>query len=173
MHEVEHRIADKYRVNIINILIKSYIINAIKYEYSCPIPKDGPNIKSPEYFAIKAVDTSRARNETKEEDGEEYDQSSEAQKMMLGERNVGHFTHISIPFSPASPLKGAYICLEGKGSPTSSHLIFTFTSSKGEITAKKYEFPEKYVCIWYYLPIDLSDIILCEITGKGRYKQYF
>ncbi|GKT29149.1 hypothetical protein ADUPG1_001066, partial [Aduncisulcus paluster] len=126
-------------------------------EYSCPIPKDGPNIKSPEYFAIKAVDTSRARNETKEEDGEEYDQSSEAQKMMLGERNVGHFTHISIPFSPASPLKGAYICLEGKG----------------EITAKKYEFPEKYVCIWYYLPIDLSDIILCEITGKGRYKQYF
>ncbi|GKT35680.1 Serine/threonine-protein kinase/endoribonuclease IRE1/2-like protein [Aduncisulcus paluster] len=99
-------------------------------EECCPIPRDAPNIKSAEFPTIKAID------ETKEEGDEKYDQSSEAQDMMTGEWNDGQFTHISIPFSSSSPMKGAYICLSSYFSSDSppSHLIFTLTSSKGAKT---------------------------------------
>ncbi|GKT25904.1 hypothetical protein ADUPG1_013177 [Aduncisulcus paluster] len=132
----------------------------------CPIPRDALNIKSAEYPTIKAIDG------TKEEGDEKYDQSSYAQKMVKGEHNDGQFTDISIPFSSSSPMKGAYICLYRYLSPP-SHLIFTLTSSKGDKTSKKYEFPEFYRFHWYFLPIDLSDVVLCEITGKGRKEECF
>ncbi|GKT31177.1 hypothetical protein ADUPG1_005783, partial [Aduncisulcus paluster] len=80
------------------------------YQYCCPIPRDSPNIKGAEFPTIKAIDG------TKEEGDEEYDQSAEAQDMMKGVDNDGHFTHISIPFSSSSPMKGAYICLRGDSS---------------------------------------------------------
>ncbi|GKT20111.1 hypothetical protein ADUPG1_011651 [Aduncisulcus paluster] len=54
-----------------------------------------------------------------------------------------------------------------------SHLIFTLTSSKGEKTSKKYEFPGFEGFHWHFLPVDLPDVVLCEITGKGREKEYF
>ncbi|GKT15984.1 hypothetical protein ADUPG1_010830 [Aduncisulcus paluster] len=137
-------------------------------ERCCPIPRDATNIKSASFSTIKAI------NETKEEGDREYDQSSKAQKMMRGEDNYGQYTHISIPFSSTSPMKGAYICLYGNSyySPP-SHLIFTLTSSKGDKTSKKYEFPEFEGHHWYFLPVDLPDVVLCEITGKGRRKEYF
>ncbi|GKT21938.1 hypothetical protein ADUPG1_012020 [Aduncisulcus paluster] len=134
--------------------------------YCCPIPGDAPNIKSATFPTIKAIDG------TEEEGDKKYDQSFEAQIMMKGECNDGHFTHISIPFSSSSPMKGAYICLDGDSSPP-SHLIFTFTSSKGDKTSKKYEFPGFYGWHWYFLPVDLPDVVLCEFTGKGRYSKYF
>ncbi|GKT32705.1 hypothetical protein ADUPG1_006789, partial [Aduncisulcus paluster] len=137
--------------------------------HCCPIPGDAPNVKSAEFTAIEAID------ETKEEGDKEYDQSSKAQGMMKGESNYGYFTHISIPFSSSSPMKGAYICLDGgylMPSPP-SHLIFTLTSSKGDKTSKKYKFPEFKDHRWYFLPVDLPDVVLCEITGKGRYREYF
>ncbi|GKT28269.1 hypothetical protein ADUPG1_000547 [Aduncisulcus paluster] len=128
-----------------------------------PIPGDAPNIKSAELPTIKAIGIH-------EIDQQLHDQSSSAQLMMKGELNHGHFTHISIPFSSSSPMKGAYICLKVHLPP--SHLIFTLTSSKGEKTSKKYEFPgiisgfdQRYH--WYFLPVDLSDVVLCEITGRG------
>ncbi|GKT19365.1 hypothetical protein ADUPG1_011488, partial [Aduncisulcus paluster] len=136
------------------------------YRYCCPIPGDSTNIKSAEFPAIEAIDG------TKEESDKEYDQSSNAQKMMKGECNAGHFTHISIPFSSSSPMKGAYICLWDFTSPP-SHLIFTLTSSKGDKTSKKYKFPEFKDHRWYFLPVDLPDVVLCEITGKGRRKECF
>ncbi|GKT35945.1 hypothetical protein ADUPG1_009001, partial [Aduncisulcus paluster] len=140
-------------------------------EVCCPIPRDSPNIKSTEFSTIKAIDG------TKEEGGydKKYDQSSDAQKMMKGEYHAGHFTHISIPFFSSSPMKGAYICLLCGFSWTSppSHLIFTFTSLKGEKTSMKYEFPEFEEYRWYFLPVDLPDVVLCEITGKGREEKYF
>ncbi|GKT35700.1 hypothetical protein ADUPG1_008804 [Aduncisulcus paluster] len=135
-------------------------------EWCCPIPRDSPNIKSSEFPSIKAI------NETKEEDDEEYDQSVEAQDMMKGEVNNGHFTHISIPFSSSSQMKGAFICLNGLIS-TPSHLIFTLTSSKGDKTSKKYEFYKFEDWYWYFLPVDLPDVVLCEITGKAREEEYF
>ncbi|GKT24309.1 hypothetical protein ADUPG1_012694 [Aduncisulcus paluster] len=136
------------------------------WQFCCPIPGDAPNIKSAEFPSIKAIDG------TKKESDEEYDQSPWAQNMMKGEWNDGHFTHISIPFSSSSPMKGAYICLYSYSSPP-SHLIFTLTSSKGDKTSKKYEFPEFEGHHWYFLPVDLPDVVLCEITGKGRYEECF
>ncbi|GKT14332.1 hypothetical protein ADUPG1_010466, partial [Aduncisulcus paluster] len=145
-------------------------------EWCCPIPGDAPNIKSAELPTIEAMD------ETKEEGDKKYDQSFEAQKMMKGESNDGYFTHISIPFSSSSPMKGAYICLRYLWAPLDggsryssppSHLIFTLTSPKGEKTSKKCEFLEFYGSHWFYLPVDLPDVVLCEITGKGRRKDWF
>ncbi|GKT27032.1 hypothetical protein ADUPG1_013578 [Aduncisulcus paluster] len=132
----------------------------------CPIPRDAPNIKSSDIPSIKAI------NETKEEDDGEYDQSVKAQKMMKGGVIGGYLTHISIPFSSCSPMKGAYICLWDYMSPP-SHLTFTLTSSKGDKTSKKYEFPEFESLHWCFLPVDLPDVVLCEITGKGRKEEYF
>ncbi|GKT24400.1 hypothetical protein ADUPG1_012718 [Aduncisulcus paluster] len=136
-------------------------------DYS-PIPRDSPNIKSAAFPTIKAIDG------TKEEGEYGYDQSSEAQDMMKGEWNGGHFTHISIPFSSSSPMKGAYICLDGYSWTRSPlHLIFALTSSKGEKTSKKYELPKFKGGHWYFLPVDLPDVVLCEITGKGRKEENF
>ncbi|GKT34754.1 hypothetical protein ADUPG1_008049 [Aduncisulcus paluster] len=119
-----------------------------------------------------AMNSSTAINGTKDEGEYGYDESYKAQEMMKGEVNTGHFTHISIPFSSSIPMKGAYICLASYSSPP-SHLIFTFASSKGEKTSKKYEFPEFEDEHWYFLPVDLPDVVLCEITGKGREEEYF
>ncbi|GKT29669.1 hypothetical protein ADUPG1_014125 [Aduncisulcus paluster] len=151
-------------------IVKPEFIHEGDYE-CCPIPIDSPNVKNPEFPTITGI------NETKEEDDEEYDQSVKAQDMMKGEINNGHFTHISIPFSSSSQMKGAFICLNGlihqyHISPP-SHLIFTLTSSKGEKRSKKYKFPEFEAWHWYFLPVDLPDVVLCEITGKGRQKKYF
>ncbi|GKT27849.1 hypothetical protein ADUPG1_000229 [Aduncisulcus paluster] len=167
------------KLNSISIQMSSStdtVIQTVKPEFvlegprwCCPIPGDAPNIKSAEFPTIEAI------NGTKEEGDEKYDQSSKAQKMMKGENNDGHFTHISIPFSSSSPMKGAYICLRNYLSIDSppSHLIFTVTSSKGDKTSKKYEFPEFEGFHWYFLPVDLPDVVLCEITGKGRKTEYF
>ncbi|GKT31756.1 hypothetical protein ADUPG1_006118 [Aduncisulcus paluster] len=122
---------------------------------------DSPNIKSPKW-------TIRARNASEEEGSYWYDQSDSAQKMMKGEWHSAKFTDISIPFPSSSPIKGAYICVN---SDDPSHLIFTFTSLEGEQISKKYEF-SKYGG-WYFLPVDLPDVVLCEITGKGRKEECF
>ncbi|GKT22477.1 hypothetical protein ADUPG1_012131 [Aduncisulcus paluster] len=135
--------------------------------YCCPIPRDVPNIKSAEFPTIKAI------NGTKEEGKYGYDQSSYAQWMMKGGGNYGQYTHISIPFPSSSPMKGAYICLWDRGNLAPSDLIFTLTSSKGDKTSKKYEFPEFKDDHWYFLPVDLPDAVLCEITGKGKRKECF
>ncbi|GKT22393.1 hypothetical protein ADUPG1_004509, partial [Aduncisulcus paluster] len=87
------------------------------------------------------------------------------------ESHYGQFTYISIPFSSSSPMKGAYICLDGDiwMSPP-SHLIFTLTSSKREKTSKKYEFPEFEGEHWYFLPVDLPDVVLWRLQGKEERK---
>ncbi|GKT19182.1 hypothetical protein ADUPG1_011458, partial [Aduncisulcus paluster] len=138
--------------------------NTIAVQACCPIPGDAPNIKSANLPTIKAIDGTK-------EGKLGYNQSYTAKEMVKGEYNEGDFTHISIPFSSSSPMKGAYISLYGRSwaSPP-SHLIFTLTSSKGEKTSKKYEFPEFIGYHWYFLPVDLPDVVLCEITGKGIWR---
>ncbi|GKT33231.1 hypothetical protein ADUPG1_007209 [Aduncisulcus paluster] len=139
------------------------------YSWSCPIPGDASNIKSVELPIIEASNRTKEKG-VKGEYG--YDQSFQAQKMMKGEDHNGHFTHISIPFSSSSPMKGAYICLLNFYAGV-SFLIFTFSSSMGEKISKKYKFPEFEGYLWYFLPVDLPDVILCEITGEGREKEDF
>ncbi|GKT29717.1 hypothetical protein ADUPG1_001258, partial [Aduncisulcus paluster] len=129
-------------------------------EYCSPIPGDSPNITNPHFIESKACD------KTKEEGDEAYDQTFNVQRMLKRESYVGSYTHLYIPFPSSSPMKGVHICLSGFSDI--SHLIFTFTSSKGEKTSKKYKFPQFYGNHWYFLPVDLSDVVLCEITGKAR-----
>ncbi|GKT17995.1 hypothetical protein ADUPG1_011217 [Aduncisulcus paluster] len=102
------------------------------------------------------------------------DQSNSAKKMMKGEDDYGCFTDISISFYQSSLITGAYICIDFGWEPP-SYLIFSFYSLKGEIISKQYTFTEfdQDECYWYFLPIDLSDVVLCEITGKGREKSCF
>ncbi|GKT33136.1 hypothetical protein ADUPG1_007138 [Aduncisulcus paluster] len=135
--------------------------------FCCPIPRDAPNVKGAAFPTIEAIDGTKGKGKYG------YDRSSWAQKMMKGEYYDVHYTHISIPFSSSSPMKGAYICLWDGHNLAPSHLIFTLTSSKGEKTSKKYEFPEFLGYNWYFLPVDLPDVVLCEITGKGREKESF
>ncbi|GKT22841.1 hypothetical protein ADUPG1_012245 [Aduncisulcus paluster] len=138
----------------------------------CPIPRDSPNVMSVAFSTMKAIDETKVIDETKKKRAKMYYQSFNAQKMMKGELNGGWFTHISIPFASSSPMKGAYICLNGYWNHP-EYLIFTLTSSKGEKTSKKYEFTEFDGKHWYFLPVDLPDVVLCEITGKGRERRYF
>ncbi|GKT19972.1 hypothetical protein ADUPG1_011610, partial [Aduncisulcus paluster] len=143
----------------------------------CPISLDSPNVLSPDFLAIKA------RDSTKKKSHHGYNQSHHAQTMMKGYGFDGFLTHISIPFSSPSSIKGVYIHLNGNSWSSSeslsshliftstalpSHLVFTFSSSNGQKVSKKYEFPDFEGHHWYFLPVDLLDIILCEITGKGK-----
>ncbi|GKT36444.1 hypothetical protein ADUPG1_009412 [Aduncisulcus paluster] len=131
----------------------------------CPIPRDISNIKSAEIPRIKAIDGIKNQFE------EGYDMSLNAQRMMKGDGSYGKYSRIYIPFSSSSTMKGAYICIDGHSLPP-SYLIFTFTSSRGYKTSKKYEFPGFGRCHWYYLSISLPDVVLCEITGKGREEEH-
>ncbi|GKT33341.1 hypothetical protein ADUPG1_007283, partial [Aduncisulcus paluster] len=125
--------------------------------WCCPIPRDSPNVKNVELPTIEAIDG------TLEEDDDLYDQSQNAQQMMKGEGNYGDYTHINIHFPSVSPMKAVYICIFGDSSYFSppSHLIFGFTSSKGEKTSKKYKFPEFGGNHWYFLPVNLPDVVFC------------
>ncbi|GKT28615.1 hypothetical protein ADUPG1_004994, partial [Aduncisulcus paluster] len=101
------------------------------------------------------------------QESKEYDQSEEAQKMLKGEDSVS-LSHLSIPFPSPSPMKGAYICVEKDSSSPS--LRFTFTDCDGKKTSKKYEFIRpKHRFEWHFLPIDLDNVVLCEIEGKGSW----
>ncbi|GKT31569.1 hypothetical protein ADUPG1_005975 [Aduncisulcus paluster] len=132
-------------------------------DYSCiPIPRDAPNIIDPAFGGIEA------RNETR---GSGRDRRDFAKRMIKGNDSQDYFTHISIPFSPSTPIKGAYICLPSSSARAfPEHLIFTFTSSIGKIQSIKYEFPSFAMERWYFLPIDLSDVVLCEIEGEFKQK---
>ncbi|GKT37278.1 hypothetical protein ADUPG1_010097, partial [Aduncisulcus paluster] len=135
--------------------------------YDCiPIPRDAPIIVEPQFSNIQS------RNETQSIKSAEYDQSFNAKKMMKGEGNSGFSTHICIPFSSSSSMKGAYMCLSSYETPP-SYLSLIFTTSKRSRITKKYEFPHFEGMHWYFLPVDLSDIIKCEIEGKGGKKEYF
>ncbi|GKT28386.1 hypothetical protein ADUPG1_004924 [Aduncisulcus paluster] len=144
-------------------IVEPEFIGRDEYDGS-PVKWDSPNIQSADFSTLQAIDGTRA-------EGTKYFQSDNVQKMMKGEYHQGQFTHISIPFSFSSPIKGAYIYTESYYS-SAPRLLFTFTSSKGEITPKRYDFPDSWDH-WYFLPIDLSDVVLCEITGKGREYENF
>ncbi|GKT34418.1 hypothetical protein ADUPG1_007774 [Aduncisulcus paluster] len=130
---------------------------------SIPIPRDDPAIINPHISCISGKDERKDKKYRRE-----YDQSAEAQKMMIGKWNNGKFTSISIPFRSSTPIKGAYICIEKKTyfMVPNTFLCFIFSTSKKGKIFKKYEFPELESICWFYLPIDLADIVLCEIEGE-------
>ncbi|GKT32393.1 hypothetical protein ADUPG1_006563 [Aduncisulcus paluster] len=130
---------------------------------SIPIPRDDPHLVDPSFSMVKC------KNARFSKESEDYDKSSEAQKMLKGECYL-QLSHLSIPFASPSPMKGAYICVDGYNS--SSSLLFTFTDCDGKKTFKKYEFTEpEHIFEWYFLPIDLCNVVLCEIEGKGMWRE--
>ncbi|GKT30820.1 hypothetical protein ADUPG1_005653, partial [Aduncisulcus paluster] len=110
----------------------------------------------------------KCQNDSKSKESEGYDQSSDAQEMLKGKGDDVRLSHLSIPFSSPNPMKGAYICVEKYGS--SPTLLFTFTYCDGKKINKKYEFTQpKHRFEWHFLAIDLDNVVLCEIEGKGRW----
>ncbi|GKT16652.1 hypothetical protein ADUPG1_010962, partial [Aduncisulcus paluster] len=132
---------------------------------SIPIPRDDSKLVDPSFSIVKC------NNDSYGKESVDYDKSSEAQKMLKGEDSV-ELSHLSIPFPSPSPMKGDYICVnEDYSSPS---LLFTFTDCDGKKTFKKYEFtrPEpEHDFEWHFLPIDLDNVVLCEIEGKGMWDE--
>ncbi|GKT27227.1 hypothetical protein ADUPG1_013690, partial [Aduncisulcus paluster] len=128
-----------------------------------PISRDDPSSLCPMISNIKAMNATLNENDPK------YDQSLNIQKMFQGEYYNGYLTHISLPFSPSTALKGVYICVgcDMFSNAPPSHLTFTFTSSRKQKTSKKYNFSKIDGIGWFSLPVDLTDVVLCEIEGKG------
>ncbi|GKT28028.1 hypothetical protein ADUPG1_000368, partial [Aduncisulcus paluster] len=135
---------------------------------SIPIPRDDPTIVSPDIRTTKGINTTGGRRG----DGfDGFDMASESQKILNGEGCICEFSQISIHFPRSTSLKGAYICLlNSSASPL--HLLFTFTSLHGKTTLKRYEFRFKESS-WFFLPIHLSDIALCEITTPQKHPESF
>ncbi|GKT15584.1 hypothetical protein ADUPG1_010743, partial [Aduncisulcus paluster] len=127
---------------------------------SIPILRDDPKLVDPSFSMVKCKDDAFCKG------SQYYDRSSDAQKMLKGKDGVC-LSHLSIPFSSPCPMKGAYICvIKDISSPS---LLFTFTDCDGKKINKKYEFtrPEhKYEL--HFLPIDLDNVVLCEIEGKAE-----
>ncbi|GKT21329.1 hypothetical protein ADUPG1_011874 [Aduncisulcus paluster] len=150
---------------ISDLWISSTIVQAeiVKEEDVSSIPRDRPCVLNPSFKRINAFCDSLSP------DTSEYDRSSEAQKMLKGGDFVS-LSHLSIPFPSPSPMKGAYICVHKDFSSPS--LLFTFTARYGKKTYKKYEFcgSKTELFSWYFLPIDLDNVFLCEIKGKGTWE---
>ncbi|GKT34545.1 hypothetical protein ADUPG1_007883 [Aduncisulcus paluster] len=122
----------------------------------------------------------KVKNSSVSKESEEYDKTLQLQKFLRSGKHDDNFdvslSHLSIPFPSRSPMKGAYICV--KKDDSSPSLLFTFTLSDGTKTLKKYEFqrPKHFEAWhlryeWHFLPIDLPNVVLCEIQGKGTWKE--
>ncbi|GKT29696.1 hypothetical protein ADUPG1_014141 [Aduncisulcus paluster] len=96
------------------------------------------------------------------EKGCRFERATEYESVLL--------SHLSIPFSSPSHVKGAYICVGMYHVPRS--LLFIFSDSDGKRVCKKYEFVEpENLFIWFFLPINLLNVVLCEIEGKGTWSE--
>ncbi|GKT31544.1 hypothetical protein ADUPG1_005954 [Aduncisulcus paluster] len=133
--------------------------------FSPIIPFDDPRIVFPHVSMVTAT------NDAYGPQSEYYDESENAQRMLVGKSDVW-FSHLTIPFSSPSSLKGALISIaKYKSSPS---LLFIFTLDDGTKICRKYEFPYPYPGSifdfeWNFLPIALSGVVSCEVKGKGRW----
>ncbi|GKT34304.1 hypothetical protein ADUPG1_007676 [Aduncisulcus paluster] len=125
---------------------------------SIPIPRYDPSIINPLFSKVEGkIERMHL----------ERDESLNAQKMLKGEGDV-KLSYLSIPFLISFPIKGAYICVTKTHSSPS--LFFIFTDYDGKKIFRKYDFRELiHESEWFFLPIDLSNIVSCEIYGNGRW----
>ncbi|GKT33351.1 hypothetical protein ADUPG1_007289, partial [Aduncisulcus paluster] len=130
-----------------------------------PISRDDPNV------IYRTLENIKGRDETWKKSDKQHEQKCEAQRLMKGEPNSGHFTHLSIPFESSVPMKGVYICVSSISTP--AHLIFTFFDSSLKKNSICYAFPDFSRENWFYLPADLPDVTKCKIDGKGKTTGYF
>eukprot|EP00764_Aduncisulcus_paluster_P014065 gnl/Carplike_NY0171/7907_a10948_182.p1 GENE.gnl/Carplike_NY0171/7907_a10948_182~~gnl/Carplike_NY0171/7907_a10948_182.p1 ORF type:complete len:262 (+),score=48.12 gnl/Carplike_NY0171/7907_a10948_182:136-921(+) len=114
---------------------------------------------------------SKKKNDTDDEESSDpWDMSENARRMLAGEPpkdgKVEKYTYLSIPFT-SKDMKGAHMLLSSTEHPP-AYLILTFTSSLKERSSKRYDFPDFKGRRWFFLNIELDDVVLCEIEGEGR-----
>ncbi|GKT19887.1 hypothetical protein ADUPG1_011593, partial [Aduncisulcus paluster] len=75
------------------------------------------------------------------------------------------FSHLSIPFQDKCCPKGVYICFkQNKKTPA---FRFVFTHSDGKQTFMKCAVEDlEHKHEWHFFPMDLSDVVLCEVERK-------
>ncbi|GKT36932.1 hypothetical protein ADUPG1_009812, partial [Aduncisulcus paluster] len=118
--------------------------------HSIPIPRSDPTIINPAFDNVEGIDYLYSKKFK-----EKYDKSPRAQGMLKGLCDV-ELSRLSIPFS--SP----------------SHLFFSFTDYHGTKIFKKYELTEsKHENEWHFLPIDLSNVVKCEIENSNEFDRHF
>ncbi|GKT35317.1 hypothetical protein ADUPG1_008499 [Aduncisulcus paluster] len=127
---------------------------------TCPISRDDPCIVQPSFLELKGKDVAHSK------DSENYDRSSRMQSMMKGYSSIS-LSHMHIPFTKPSQLTGAFISVYRNGSPP--FFLFSFTHSDGKKTHKKFKYVRPARDEWHFFPIDLEEVVLCEIEGKGRW----
>ncbi|GKT28198.1 hypothetical protein ADUPG1_000497 [Aduncisulcus paluster] len=81
-------------------------------------------------------------------------------------------SHLNITFRSPSPLKGVYISVNSEFD--SLYLLLTFTFSDKKKVSKKYEISLSRCRKvgefgLFFLPIDLCDVVSCEIRGKNNW----
>ncbi|GKT33476.1 hypothetical protein ADUPG1_007370, partial [Aduncisulcus paluster] len=145
---------------------KSTEMLILKSEFS----KEGDSHNPPISYSdptILLTDVKRVSGEVEDEKGvsKPSDVTPSLQKMLKGEGRCC-FNRISLPFSLVSELKGVYICLAAFQSVS---LFFFFTHSDGSKSHIKYNINEGSRIIWpkwYFLSIDLVDVVKCDIVGS-------
>ncbi|GKT31531.1 hypothetical protein ADUPG1_005944, partial [Aduncisulcus paluster] len=97
-----------------------------------------------------------------------YDKSDDIQGILRGEPKLCLFSQIHIPFaSPISHLEGVYVCCDHYYGPRS--LILRFTEER-KVSSKRFSLPEpKNRSEWIFLPIDLPNVVCCDITAGGTW----
>ncbi|GKT26131.1 hypothetical protein ADUPG1_004678 [Aduncisulcus paluster] len=135
----------------------------------CP-DKDHPTMTfpiHPEDPSVIAIDVDSA----KAIDFDGIDHSFGLCGMLKGTSGV-EFTHLSLSFFSPEILKGLYMNVERDYGPTS--LTISFTHSNGNVSKKEYEFSRpKEGFEWGYLPVELEDVIKCDIDVKDCWDMHF
>ncbi|GKT35948.1 hypothetical protein ADUPG1_009004 [Aduncisulcus paluster] len=99
-----------------------------------------------------------------------YDKSEDIQGILRGDQDCSRFSHLYFPFSsPISHLKGIHICCDKHFGPISLLLLFDH-SDKYKISSMKFSLPQpKNRSEWIFLPIDLTNVVHCEIRPEGTW----
>ncbi|GKT37536.1 hypothetical protein ADUPG1_003474, partial [Aduncisulcus paluster] len=125
---------------------------------------DGSAIIDPPFLRFKACADFLSK------ESRDYDQSSNACAILTRNptKNI-LVSRISIHFRPCF-LSGAHVCVNSSFGPPS--LLFTFTSSTGQKSVKKYLFERhSQMYGWFFLPIGLSNVVSCDIEGQGMWEE--
>ncbi|GKT34511.1 hypothetical protein ADUPG1_007853 [Aduncisulcus paluster] len=124
---------------------------------SPPVPSGDPSIIRIDRGKICGRDESEGTGSVY------YDRSELAREMVKGVQDVP-FSHLTLPFVSSTHLEGVYVCIDQLAGPP--HLLLTFINTKGVKIFKKYMFLQPTDFLeWFYMPVDLDDIVSCTIEG--------
>ncbi|GKT26532.1 hypothetical protein ADUPG1_013388 [Aduncisulcus paluster] len=127
----------------------------IRRDEPCVLSLDVPNITSKNAYVCKQLDC--------------FDKSAEAKAMMLGERYGVVLSHIFVPFTAPSRVRGIYICVDKDWGPKEIHCIVTQGDST--VSSRRYLFVSRPACMfeWYLLNINLPKVVSIELEVKGMW----